>query len=94
MRRILKCRRGPFCEKTKKKARKLDYYFCFNTNPSLLVVTVGAEDVSSFGHKSFVGQTEGAPLAVEAVFVPRAALKVHNIHTFTKTWKKRREEQS
>lgn len=69
-------------------------FVCFNTNQSLLVVTVRAEDVSSFGHKSFVGQTEGASLAVEAIFVPCAALKVHNIHTFTKTWKKHREEQS
>lgn len=52
---------------------------------SLLVATVGAEDVLSFGHKALVGQTEGTSLAVKAVFMPGAALKVHNIYTFTKT---------
>lgn len=54
-------------------------------SPSLLVGTVGAEDVSSLGYKRLVGQTEGASLAVEAVFVPGAVLVVHNVHSFTKT---------
>lgn len=53
--------------------------------PSLLVATVGAEDVSSLVHKRLVGQTEGASLTVEAVLVPGVALVVHNVHSFTKT---------
>lgn len=51
----------------------------------LLVSTVGAKDVSSLGYETLVGQTEGAFLTVEAVFVPGAALIVHHVHTFTKT---------
>lgn len=52
---------------------------------SLLVSTVGAEDVSPLGYETLVGQTEGAFLTVEAVFVPRAALVVHHVHAFTET---------
>lgn len=52
---------------------------------SLLVCTVRAEDVFSFGHKTLVGQTEGAFLTVEAVLMPGAALIVHHVHTFTET---------
>ena len=57
--------------------------------PSLLVAAVSAEDVSFLGHKTLVGQTEGASLTVEAVFVPGAALVVHNVHAFTETWRDR-----
>lgn len=60
--------------------------------PSLVVAAGGAEDVFSFGHEAFVGQTEGTFLAVEAIFMPGASLKVHNIHTFTKTCKESRAE--
>lgn len=52
---------------------------------SLLVAAVTAQDVFAFGHKALVGQAEGASLAVEAVFVPGAALIVHHIHSFTET---------
>lgn len=52
---------------------------------SLLVATVGAEDVSSIGYKRLVDHAEGASLTVEAVLMPGAALVVHNIHSFTKT---------
>ena len=55
------------------------------SSPSLLVSTVGAEDVLSLGYETLVGQTEGAFLTVEAVFVPGAALVVNYIHAFTKT---------
>lgn len=36
----------------------------------LLVATVGTEDIFAIGYKALVGQTQGASLAVEAVFVP------------------------
>lgn len=52
---------------------------------SLFVAAFSAEDVSSFGYETLVGQTEGASLTVEAVFVPGAALIVHHVHSFTKT---------
>lgn len=55
------------------------------SRPSLFVAAVSAEDVSSFGYETLVGQTEGAFLTVEAVFVPGAALVVHDVHSFTKT---------
>lgn len=53
--------------------------------PSLLVTTGGAEDVVALGNETLVGQTEGASLTVEAVFVPGAALVVHHVHSFTET---------
>lgn len=53
---------------------------------ALLVAAVGAEDVSAFGYKRLVGQTQGASLAVEAVFMPGAAFVGHDVHTFAKTW--------
>lgn len=53
--------------------------------PALLVATVGAEDVFPIRHETLVGQTEGASLTVEAVFMPGAALVVHHVHSFTKT---------
>lgn len=57
-------------------------------NIQLLVATVATEDIFAIGYKTFVGQTEGASLAVEAVFMPWAALVVHNIDTFTETCKR------
>lgn len=54
------------------------------TGQALLVATVGAEDVFAVGHKSFVGQTEGAAFTVEAVLVPGAALERHHVYSFTK----------
>lgn len=50
---------------------------------SLLVAAVGAEDVPPLGYETLVGQTEGASLTVEAVFMPGAALVVHHVHAFT-----------
>lgn len=52
---------------------------------------VGAEDVCPLGHEAFVGQVEGASLAVEAVFVPGASLVVDHVHAFTETCSQRRE---
>lgn len=52
---------------------------------SLLVAAVAAQDVPPLGHEALVGQAEGAPLAVEAVFVPGAALVVHHVDAFTET---------
>lgn len=52
---------------------------------ALLVATVGAEDVSPLGDETLVGQTEGASLTVETVFVPGASLVVHHVHPFTET---------
>lgn len=51
----------------------------------LLIAAIGAEDVFSLGYETLVGQTEGASLTVEAVFMPGAALIVHHIHPLTKT---------
>lgn len=51
---------------------------------SLLVATGGAEDFFAVGHEAFVGQTQGAAFAVEAVFMPGAALERDHVHTFPK----------
>lgn len=52
---------------------------------------VGTEDVSPFGDEAFVGQVEGAPFAVEAVFMPGSSFVAHHVHAFTETWSQRKE---
>lgn len=69
------------------KIKKQKIIMTIQTNPcpALLVAAVRAEDVFPLRNETLVGQTEGASLTVEAVFVPGAALIIHHVHSFTKT---------